>query len=69
MKIELGACFIPADAAVASRAVSGVWEVVDLFAGTDRVPYARLTNSRDRSLSKTVAQAALLDRSLYRLVE
>ena len=68
MNIEPGACFTPAET-TASRSVIGVWEVTDLFVGSDRVPYARLTNSRDRSLTKTVAQTALLDRSLYRLVE
>ncbi|MEJ0071333.1 MAG: hypothetical protein WDO24_24200 [Pseudomonadota bacterium] len=43
-----------------------VWRVVDLFEGRDGIPYARLVNINDRSLTKTVATEALLDRSLFR---
>jgi hypothetical protein len=52
------------------RSMSGcmamVWRVVHLFEGADGVPYARLVNAVDRSLTKTVATGALLDRSLFR---
>jgi hypothetical protein len=46
--------------------VAAVWRVVQLFEGGDGVRYARLVNAVDRSLTKTVAAGALLDRSLFR---
>ena len=45
------------------------WQVVDLFPGLDGITYARLAHTRDRSRTKTVAQAALLDRHLFIRVE
>ena len=58
--------FVAAGRSVAGRGVAMVWRVVKLFEGADGVPYARLVNAADRSLTKTVATDALLDRSLFR---
>jgi hypothetical protein len=41
------------------------WRVVDLFAGVDGKPYARLEHTLDSSRIKTVAQTALLDSHLF----
>ena len=48
------------------RGAGAVWRVVQVFEGGDGVRYARLVNAADRSLTKTVATGALLDRSLFR---
>jgi hypothetical protein len=58
--------FVSATASTVGRGVAAVWRVVQLFEGGDGVPYARLVNAADRSLTKTVATGALLDRSLFR---
>jgi hypothetical protein len=58
--------FISAGRSAVGRGVTAVWRVVQLFEGRDGVPYARLVNAADRSLTKTVATDALLDRSLFR---
>jgi len=48
------------------RGIAAIWRVVQLFQGVDGVPYARLVNTVDQSLTKTIATGALLDRSLFR---
>lgn len=48
------------------RGIVAIWRVVHLFQGVDGVPYARLVNTVDRSLTKTIATDALLDRTLFR---
>ncbi|MBI3517503.1 MAG: hypothetical protein HY060_26015 [Proteobacteria bacterium] len=58
--------FVSATGSNVGRGVTRVWRVVQLFDGGDGVRYARLVNAADRSLTKTVAAAALLDRSLFR---
>jgi hypothetical protein len=58
--------FVNAGRSNAGRGVARVWRVVKLFDGADGVPYARLVNAADRTLTKTVATDALLDRSLFR---
>ena len=58
--------FVNAGRSAIESGMAGVWRVVQLFEGADGVPYARLVNAADRSLTKTVATAALLDRSLFR---
>lgn len=45
---------------------AGVWRVVRIFEGAHGVAYAHLVNAMGRSLTKTVAAAALLDRSPFR---
>jgi hypothetical protein len=50
----------------AIRSMAAVWRVVHLFQGMDGIAYARLVNSVDQSLTKTVATSALLDRSFFR---
>jgi hypothetical protein len=56
--------FVSATASTVGQGV--VWRVVQLFEGGDGVRYARLVNAADRSLTKTVATDALLDRNLFR---
>jgi hypothetical protein len=63
-EINLYDRFNSAGAEIAPRS-SLIWEVVALFPGTDGVPYAKLANTVDRSRVKTVAQTALLDRTLF----
>lgn len=58
--------FVNAGPSAIGPGSAGVWRVVQLFEGADGVAYARLVNAADRSLTKTVATAALLDRSLFR---
>ena len=58
--------FVNAGRSAIGPGTAGVWRVVQLFEGADRVAYAKLVNVADRSLTKTVAIAALLDRSLFR---
>jgi hypothetical protein len=58
--------FINANASSTGNAVAGQWRVVRLFEGGDGVRYAALANAADPSLTKTVATAALRDRSLFR---
>ena len=48
------------------RGIVAIWRVVHLFEGVDGVPYARLVNTVDQSLTKTIATGALLDRTLFR---
>jgi hypothetical protein len=60
--------FVNAGRSAIGRSVADVWRVVRLFEGADGVAYANLVNAADRSLTKTVATAALLDRSLFRHV-
>jgi len=58
--------FVNAGRSVAGRGIAGMWRVVRLFEGVDGVAYAKLVNAADGSLTKTVAAAALLDRTLFR---
>ncbi len=58
--------FVKATRSTPSPGVAAIWRVVQLFEGADGVPYARLVNAADGSLSKTVATTALLDRTLFR---
>jgi len=67
-KVALEDCFLPATKQTTGKTTGIVWRVVDLFEGRDGIPYARLVNANDRSLVKTVATEALLDRSLFRPV-
>jgi len=66
--IERGMNFMPRSSTVGTDTV-GSWEVIDLFEGSDGIPYARLANATDRSRIKTVARAELLNRKLYRRVK
>lgn len=65
-KVALEDCFLPAIKTTTGKYTGIVWRVVDLFEGRDGIPYARLVNTNDRSLTKTVATEALLDRNLFR---
>ncbi|MBV8169094.1 MAG: hypothetical protein JO021_20035 [Alphaproteobacteria bacterium] len=65
-KVTLEDRFLPATKKTTGKTTGIVWRVVDLFEGRDGIPYARLVNTNDRSLTKTVATEALLDRSLFR---
>jgi hypothetical protein len=65
-KVTLEDCFLPATKTTTGKTTGIVWRVVDLFEGRDGIPYARLVNTNDRSLVKTVATEALLDRTLFR---
>lgn len=67
-RIEPGQRFMPSSLTLGSVTV-GPWEIVDLFQAADGIAYARLANAADRSRVKTVAEAALLDRHLFRRVE
>jgi hypothetical protein len=58
--------FVSAGRSAIGRSIAGVWRVVQLFEGADGVPYARLVNAADQTLTKTVATDALLDRTLFR---
>jgi hypothetical protein len=58
--------FLPATKTTTGKTTNIVWRVIELFEGRDGIPYARLVNDNDRSLVKTVAAAALLDRNLFR---
>ena len=58
--------FVNAGPSAIEPGIAGVWRVVQLFEGADGVAYAKLVNAADRSLTKTVAAAALLDRTLFR---
>jgi len=66
--IVRGMCFMPSSFTVGTDTV-GAWEVIDLFEGSDGIPYARLANASDGSRIKTVARAELLNRKLYRRVK
>ena len=65
-RVTLEDRFVSAGRSAVASGVTAVWRVVQLFDGRDGVPYARLVNAADRSLTKTVATGALLDRSLFR---
>lgn len=65
-KVTVEDCFLPATKKTTGTTTNIVWRVVDLFEGRDGIPYARLVNTNDRSLIKTVATEALFDRSLFR---
>jgi hypothetical protein len=65
-KVTVEDCFLPATKKTTGKSTGIVWRVVDLFEGRDGIPYARLVNTNDRSLTKTVATDALLDRSLFK---
>ena len=65
-RIEIGHRFMAADLRLAPAITAGAWEIVQVFEATDGLLHARLANTVDRSLIKTVAQAALLDRNLFR---
>jgi hypothetical protein len=65
-KVGLEDCFMPATRKTTGGATGIVWRVVDLFQGRDGIPYAKLVNTNDSSLTKTVATEALLDRNLFR---
>jgi hypothetical protein len=67
-RIEPGQRFMPTSLQLGTVTV-GPWEIVELFHANDGLPYARLANAADRSRIKTVAEAALLDRHLFRRVE
>jgi hypothetical protein len=67
-RIEPGQRFMPTSLQLGTVTV-GPWEIVELFKANDGLPYARLANAADRSRVKTVAEAALLDRHLFRRVE
>jgi hypothetical protein len=58
--------FVSAGRSAIGTSTAGVWRVVRLFEGADGVAYAMLVNAADRTLVKTVATAALLDRTLFR---
>jgi len=58
--------FVSAGRSAIGCGIAGVWRVIQLFEGADGVPYARLVNAADRTLTKTVATGALLDRTLFR---
>lgn len=58
--------FVSAGRSAIGFGIAGVWRVIHLFEGADGVAYARLVNAADRSLTKTVATGALLDRTLFR---
>lgn len=45
-----------------------VWQVENVFTGTDGIEYAGLVCAADRSLRKTLAIAALGDRRRFALV-
>jgi hypothetical protein len=66
--VEPGQQFMPSSLQLGTVTV-GPWEIVELFKAADGLPYARLANAADRSRIKTVAEAALLDRHLFRRVE
>jgi hypothetical protein len=67
-RIEPGQRFMPTSLQLGTVTV-GPWEIVELFQANDGLPYARLANAADRSRIKTVAEAALLDRHLFRRVQ
>ncbi len=67
-KIVAGQRFMPSDLRVGSATSIGAWEVMHTFEGGDGFAYARLANTRDRSLVKILAQGALLDRHLFHRV-
>ncbi len=58
--------FVSAGRSAIGSSVAGIWRVTQLFEGADGVAYAKLENTTDRTLIKTVATGALLDRALFR---
>jgi hypothetical protein len=67
-RISAGQRFMASDLTVGSAHSVGQWEVTQTFEGGDGLSYARIANTLDRSRVKTLAEGALLDRSLFRRV-